>query len=169
MHELPPIVPLGPLAKRADRLMTPVMIFLSGTKKEAPQKTHFWNNRKFRNNELDSLNQDLMVIGSARTTRIRLERPVRFHMPIFGGWKYYIVLEPTQEGADKVWHIGWIHLDGTGGVSRIPITGKVRMLLGSGFVHFFGITPEGNQIPIKSAGEGTIGNAPPEHQQIPLL
>lgn len=143
----------------ADMAMVPLMYFLSGTWKEAPQETHFWNCTHLKRVEVNHLDPGKMVYhgGNPSTSRrTHFGIPIA-HMPLFGGWRDYIVLEPSEYGRD--WHIGWICEDNVIGVSRIPLLGAVRMLIGPGGVFFFGVTMEdGTQIPIREAGDGQIGD-----------
>lgn len=76
-------------------------------------------------------------------------------MPIFGGWRHYVVLEPC--GNYTAWHVGWITEDSVG-VTRLTLRGPVRMLMGPKMVTFFGINTEGRQISLAKVGEGTIGS-----------
>jgi hypothetical protein len=80
----------------------------------------------------------------------------RFHIPCFGGWKKYIVLKPAQTLTEE-WYVGWIagqHI----GVSRIPITDMVRVLIGPDDSTFFAVTQDGTQLPLQCTSEGEIGS-----------
>ncbi len=88
-----------------------------------------------------------------------------FHVPIFGGWRDYVVLSPYS--VNQEWHVGWIASD-VCGISRIKLSGPVRMLLGPGDVEFFGIDMEGCQIPICKIGQGKIGDGG-KYKRTPLL
>jgi hypothetical protein len=91
---------------------------------------------------------------------------ILFHLPIFGGWRQYIVLAAEHHGK---WHIGWSTPDQTA-VSRLALNADepVRMLLGPGSVSFFAITAEGFQIPLAMIGQGRIGDNGP-HSKVTLL
>src|SRR3989344_2294378 len=127
---------LGWPARLADKLMIPVMYLVSGTLNEKPQKTHRWNNKKLTKAEVGSLNQEEMAHcrGVSYANKRHL---LRFHIPIFGGWQSYVVLEPEHP---QGWHVGWIPQDTAAGVSRIQLSGPVRLLLGPDEVSFFGIS-----------------------------
>jgi hypothetical protein len=65
----------------------------------------------------------------------------------------YLVLESYR---DDQWYIGWVSED-VAGVSRIPVKGPVRVLLGSKSVYFIGFSEEGEQIEIMVRGHGCLG------------
>jgi hypothetical protein len=77
-----------------------------------------------------------------------------FHMPLFGGWKKYVVVAPA--GSESSWFVGWIAGD-TVGISRVLLHTPVRLLLGSGPAQFFALTDEGRQINLEIIGYGEIG------------
>jgi len=65
------------------------------------------------------------------------------------------VLEPEKPGRD--WYIGYKTNDIIG-ISRIILTGRVRMLIGHGNVSFYGIDAECyEQIAIREIDRGRIG------------
>ena len=84
---------------------------------------------------------------------------------MLGGWKRYIVLEPTHEV--RLWHVGWITSDVIG-FSRISIDGPVRVLVGPGSVSYFGLDTHGNQLELRKIGEGEVGKGG-SFAHIPLL
>jgi hypothetical protein len=144
----------------ADVFMMPFMYCLAGTL-EKPQQTHFWNNTKLKPQDVAHLDPHRMVhcqgVVNASTRKI-LGIPV-FHIPILGGWRNYIVLEPS-EICGNGWHVGWVAHDVVG-VSRIKLINHVRLLLGPGDVSFFGVSPDGEQITVQQTGEGKIGDHGP--------
>jgi len=149
-------------------VMTPVMYLLSGTLRESPQRTHFWNNTKLAPDEVAPLHRDMMVQsgGVGGESSRRVSRLPLFHMPVFGGWKNYIVLEPQD--ARQPWHVGWIAED-VAGVSRLSFTGPVRVLEGPGAVQFFGVSSdEQSQVAIRKLAQGRIGDGGP-FAHMPLL
>ena len=162
--------PLGKLAAIADVLMTPIMYIVAGTFSESPQRTHFWNNTKLGLRQVEHLKNEMMVAcKGAGTTGVRfwLGIPL-FHLPIFGGWKNYVVLQSCDMVGRK-WHVGWIAGD-VAGVSRIELRGPgglVRMLIGPGDVSFFGVN-EGEQIPIRLVARGRLGDGG-RYRRVPLL
>ena len=162
------VQPLGWLARIADILMIPIMYLLAGTLKESPQQTHFWNNTKLSKKEVAELSHNMMVSckGDCRAVGRKSFLDLRFHLPIFGGWKQYVVLRPNNHEQD--WYVGWVSgIDS--GIIRIELSGSVRMLIGPGEVKFFGINSDDNkQIAIKEIGRGHVGGNGP-HSKIPLL
>lgn len=156
------IQPSNRLIRFADWLMTPLMYIVSGTFRESPQQTHRWNNTKLNKNDI-VLNRQYMArgVGNQDTPSGSF---LRIHLPILGGLRNYVVLEPMTQG---VWHVGWEKGDRIA-VTRIPLKGPVRMLVGQGDAHFFGIDANGYQIPIKKIGTGRIGDRGP-YTKLPLL
>ncbi len=161
------VPPLGWLARFADWAMFPVMYLVSGTLSESPQRTHRWNNKKLRPRDVQYLLPHSMVhsSGTPSSGRFWWKMPL-FHLPVFGGWRHYIVLEPLCP-PDTSWHVGWITRDVVG-VSRITSRGPVRVLLGSENVLHFGLYPDGTQLFVKKIGEGTIGDEG-QYALLPLL
>lgn len=161
------ITPQGLASRIADYLMMPLMYFLQGTLREVPQRTHRWNNQKFKNNELSFLTSEKMFTVAGDSSAFRRwwgPLPI-FHIPLLGGWSKFVVLETTQ---DEPWFIGWLTGD-TLGVSKIPLRGPVRVLVGSGPAQFFALRLiDGVQLELKSGGHGRVGNAG-EFGKIPLL
>ncbi len=148
--------------------MVPVMYVLSGTFEEPPQRTHFWNNMKLERETVDRLERSSMVFyrkDDIASKRFFSFIPL-FHMPIFGGWKRYVVIRPAK--IKGVWHVGWIAED-VCGISRIPLYGSVRLLLGDKPVSFFGVNEKtGEQILLRKIGFGVIGERD-EYSSLPLL
>ncbi len=148
-------------------VMTPIMYLLQGTFSERPQETHLWNNCKIdpEGDWLPNHNKTVRVTGSifATTDRWLGFIPI-FHMPIFGGWREYVVLLPAD--STRKWYVGWQTKDAFG-VSMIPVRGAVRVLRGPGDVCFFAVTQHGLQIPLKKVGEGMIGHGG-EFAKLPL-
>ena len=160
----------GWLAAVLDWMMLPLMYFVSGTLSEIPQRTHRWNNKKLTQAEVAQLTdsrQFVVQVGVAGGKKRYVYKTPLFHMPIFGGWKKYMVFEPCRE-VPSGWHIGWIAGD-ICGVTTINLKSPVRMLLGPGDTTFFGIDAKtGEQIPIKMVGRGMIGDEGP-FVNLPLL
>ncbi len=163
------VKPLGRLAKFADKMMVPAMYALSGTFKESPQRTHRWNNMHLDWNADDlfeNLRRQEMLYFSGVLGAMSPKIPLLFHIPILGGWRNYVVLQPSTH--DGEWFVGWASNHAVG-VSRIPIRGPVRMLLGPMGVYFFGISAgDQKQIKIEVIGTGRIWKGGP-HAQVPLL
>lgn len=156
------------LSRLSDVLMIPVMYLLQGTVRESPQVTHYWNNVKFPATTFRHLDSEAMVSVSAdvkAVPRWLLLLPI-FHMPILGGWKRFVVIEPVVP--QDCWYVGWVPGD-TAGVSQIKLTGgPVRLLQGGSHVFFFGINEHGEQIQIRQIGEGVVGKAG-VFSKVPLL
>lgn len=150
--------------KIADLLMVPVMYAVSGTLREAPQRTHRWNNLRLTPNDVSVLDASLMAHYYGRADH-RKRGKIRFHLPIFGGWRDYVAIRPED---DEPWHVGWIAPD-VMGMSRIRITGAARVLRGNDDVCFFGISAkDGRQLRLEKVGTGTIGQGGP-YARLPLL
>lgn len=158
----------GFVGKCADYLMMPLMYVLQGNFRESPQRTHRWNNIHLAAQELHFLEDEQMVSvkeDETASARWRAFLPI-FHIPLFGGWKQFVVLEPTSP--QDIWFVGWVAGD-VAGVSTIPLTGPVRVLRGASPVQFFGINEHGNQIDMVKSGEGEVGKVSTTHQRVPLL
>lgn len=155
-------------SKLADTLMIPVMYFLQGNLRESPQQTHFWNNCKLSTDDIKDFTRTSVVteVGDPKAIP-RWFGPIPiFHMPIFGGWKTFTVLEPVNKEVD-LWYVAWIASD-VAGISQIPLKNSVRLLTSPGSAQFFGIDTDGNHIELHIVGHGQIGKAG-EFSQVPLL
>ncbi len=157
------IRPLSTGELYADALMHPLMVYLSGAPGETPQRTHRWNYQTFTEDEqsllIGLLMKDSVVSMPANSQACAAHRfglPF-LHMPRFGGWKDYVVLMPEK---DVEWHVGWM-TDAHAGISRVTVTGPVRMMLGPDPVIFFGLSQNGTQLPLKKVWEGRIGDGNP--------
>jgi len=150
-----------------DCVMLPVMYFLQGTLREVPQRTHRWNNTKMHAREIAHFSADHMVTAAGDEDARRRWFGIipLFHMPIFGGWSEYVVIAPVEEVGE--WFVGWLPFD-TIGISNIPLTGPVRLLVGPRQVQFFGLDADGNQLPVHIIGSGVIGQTG-EYRKYPLL
>ncbi len=161
------IQPPGFLARLGDVLLTPFMYLFSGTFKETPQRTHVWNSIRFSDQEVSHFDTEQMVQCGGISGAIRQVNQIPiFHLPVLGGWRDYVVLEPVNY--KSTWNIGW-NISGTTGASRFVLQGPVRILVGPKAICFFGInTQTGEQIPIRKIAVGRIGKGG-EYAQIPLL
>jgi len=152
------------MAKLADVALVPIMYLVAWSLVDAPQRTHFWNNTKLSPHNVENLALEMRLFFrgvEARKPWLARFIPL-FHMPIFGGWKEYVVLSPVRynkEPFEGEWYVGWITLDLIG-VSRIPNYGPVRLLLGPAPVYFFAVSEIG-QLRLKKDGEGEIGKKCP--------
>ncbi len=159
------IPPLGWTAKLADICMVPIMWLLSGAPLERPQRTHFWNNCKFDPQHFEELHPFIKMVYTDGDPATISQGWFRFHLPLFGGWRKYIVIEPKAANTDK-WRIGWCVADESNipvllGISRIELRGSVRVLRGKRNTLFFGISEEGWQVPLTCVGTGVIGKGGP--------
>jgi hypothetical protein len=161
--------PQGFVGWLADMLMLPIMFFLQGTLKESPQRTHRWNNHKFQTESelaLIKLLPKISFKGIPSEKSRWLGFLPRFHMPILGGWKKFVVLVPVT--VTEKWFIGWHPTDGdSAGVSMIPLSGPVRVTIGDSDVEFFALSRSGVPLNLIQIGEGYIGHAG-EFANIPL-
>ena len=162
------IRPVGVPGRLADRAMRPLMFFVAGTVWEEPQATHRWNNRKLTDDEVRSLHRPYLhtVAGDRNAVTRRFFGIIpRFHLPIIGGWRRYVVIEPQLHS--DTWYLGWIGTE-VANVSRVPVLGAVRTLRGPLPVNAFGIDSYGNQILLMEIGTGVVGEGGP-FAHLPLL
>lgn len=159
--------PQSLLSKLGDYLMIPIMYILQGNFSETPQRTHRWNNKKYFSTDISFLATEMLVTVEAdnlASSRWLGLLPL-FHIPVFGGWKKFVVLEPkvTQDE----WYVGWIANDVIG-ISQIKLTDRVRVLRGPGVTQVFAINEHGQQIDLDVCGFGVVGKAA-QFKKIPLL
>ena len=130
--------PQGVAGRVADYLMLPVMYILQGNFRESPQRTHRWNNIHLKTEDLSSLDADKIesVSADGDSSTWWIGPMPHFHMPIFGGWKNFVVLEPKNP--QNVWYVGWLIGDFIG-FSKIPLKNKVRLCRGPLPLHFFAV------------------------------
>lgn len=156
-----------------DWCMVPIMYLVQGNFREVPQRTHVWNNVSWNADwyhqpwfvACKGDNQASGYIGWMFGVVSLLRLPL-FHMPIAGGWKKFVVLEPVEPIVD--WHIGWNCGVHGSGLSLITIERRVRMLVGPKDVKFFGLGKDGKQVELRLVGEGRVGVAG-EFANVPLL
>lgn len=150
------VLPVGSWAKLGDMACYPMMrllMELNGSPSESPIQTHRWNNRKLREQEVFCLKVDLMTDELNEPTARRLWSFMR-HLPLLG-WQKYVVIEPTCNKEIK-WFPGWYAGKGSG-ISRVPQSGSVRLLLGPGPVRFYGVDMSGRQVSVRYVDEGWLG------------
>lgn len=158
------ISPLSTWARTLDLTLTPFMYLASGTFKEAPQRTHLWNNRRLSPQEIGELVPAMTVStpGNPFACPAWEYCLPMMHLPILGGWRDYVVLAPA-EAQTEAWYVGW-HSGDTAGVSLLPCHWSVRVLEGPGPTTFFAVTKDGVQVPLRILGRGRIGdNGPYKH------
>lgn len=154
-------VPQNAFNYLADVVMVPVMYLFQGNFSEIPQRTHVWNNAKFVGAQYVHTVSDEHTVYDRGNSEEKPKGIIRFHLPIVGGWKKFLVLCPILTEMSP-WHIGWHNWDSGGdfaGISLVPVLGSVRVLQGDKPIRFFGILPKGKQVPIGFKGFGSIGQA----------
>ena len=158
------------ISRLADYLMMPLMYMLQGTLKEVPQRTHRWNNFKVRSNsDRFKILRDfyfIAFVGDKNATKRWFGIIPIFHMPIFGGWKRFVVLEPANH--TEPWFVGWAANQEVIGISQIPIYGRVRVTIGPEEVSFFAMNSKHEPLLLKQVGKGFIGKAG-EFSSVPIL
>ncbi len=163
------IKPLSNIVRTLDRVLRPLMRFIAGPRAwfEEPQQTHFWNNQKLETFPTTWVSYLLQVPGdSTAASRWLFGFIPVFHIPIFGGWKRYVVIEPLDYVG--TWHPGWVAVDVVG-CSRVSVRGSVRLLQCPDLTDFFGVAvDDGQPILLKIVGYGVIGDGGP-YCQLPLL
>jgi hypothetical protein len=156
--------------KRLDGSLRPVMRFVAGPNAwlEEPQQTHYWNNLKFSVVPPEIRRDAIQVAGDpTASSRWKWGFVPLFHLPIIGGWRNYVVLDPVSQYRYG-WHPGWITGDACG-CSRVLIDGPVRLLRGPEDATFFGVTAQhGEPLSLRIIGYGRIGDGGP-YCQMPLL
>lgn len=157
----------------ADALMVPAMYLLSGTLYEAPQRTHFWNNQKVnqtKTNQWLVRSQAVSVEADLTACEPMWYSLPRFHAPILGGWRKYVVLENLEADYRRFpWHLGWMVDGRVAGISRVSLRGHfVRALIGPRRTTFFALRSTGEQVTLTKAGTGIIGKQD-KFSDVPLL
>jgi hypothetical protein len=143
----------------ADVFMLPIMYLIQGTFFEKPQRTHRWNNAVLPACVSLQEKAKVRVSGDSDATRRWLFGfiPI-FHIPILGGWREYVVLEPAD--STTKYHIGYLYSENGKKHRRyslVPVRGRVRMLRGPDDTCFFAVTRTGRQVPLRVVGFGRIG------------
>lgn len=150
-----------------DWLLQPVMYWLQADWRSLPQETHVWNNARFPEKSVRwlSVKQIVTVASDPTATEAYWWQmlPI-FHMPRFGGWQRFVVLQPKVAGFSS-WYIGWVTPE-FAGISLLPLRGPVRLLRGPSTVTFFAVGADGQQIDLQQVGEGRLGSI--YYQDVPL-
>jgi len=161
------VKPQGFFGRLADMLMLPVMYLIQRSFYEVPQRTHFWNNIKIRDGwTIDRLRMGCYFLAFRGDPSASARRFFGIPLMHLGGWKTFKVIEP--ENHTDEWFVGWYPGDEAAGVSQVPLTGPVRVLIGQGEVSFFALDRAGNSLPLRQVGGGKIGQAG-TFAKIPLL
>lgn len=153
-----------------DSKMEKIMLHLSGTTNELPQRTHRWNNHHLNIEDVSHLRTDWMVYHSGdpsakKFPNIPIVRGALSHLTRYGGWKRYLVINPLTDYTH--WYIGW-KWSGGAGVSRIPNSKSAKVTVGPGECQWFGIDAEWDtQIPLQIIDSGYIGDG--KHPNVPLF
>ena len=164
----PPRQPYPAFLRLFDAMFRPFMRIISGAPYESPQETHRWNVQNISIEEQNKINYaiDVPVEGVYRGYLGKKHGGFLFHLPVLGGWKAYVVIEPIRENKNDTWFVGWFGEDEHGGkydlkLSRLPLTeSQVRLLKGPVGVNtkFFALDAKGKQIELKLVGEGVVGD-----------
>lgn len=157
----------GQIGKILDTCMVPVMYLLQGNFNEVPQRTHRWNNAHLSVDDIGKYDESLAIHSDRDELAVKrwFGFIPLFHMPLFGGWKKFVVVKPVNNV--QSWHVGWRTTDAFG-LSKVPISDCVRLGIGPDPAEFFAIDSNGEQIAIRLIGEGHIGRAG-EFSSVPLL
>lgn len=161
MEKVVEVRKIGPISRFADWLMVPLMYLISGTFRERPQRTHAWNVQNLTREEAHEISSNLVMLAFCEGVPAIGRWGFLFHIPLLGGWRNFVVLEPNLPFTDIEWRIGWITSDVGAQMSKVPQHGPVRMLIGNDHVYFFGVTAEGKQIPLREIGSGQVGDNGP--------
>lgn len=163
---IPAVEPLSAAMRAGDVLLGPAMWLLGGFQRDSLQETHHWHCRPIDDGMLDRTAMAHVVGDEPGPVFANRVFPFpRFHAPVFGGWRRYVVLRVA--GAPAGWHVGWVHRATPAGarprshVNRLLVTGEhVRVLKQArGFVtDFFAVTPGGDQLPVHVVDDGTLGS-----------
>ncbi len=145
-----------------DYLLFPLMWVLCGFKFELPQESHRWHMR----------NYPLIRVPKDKFVKITGDDPSKhaakgfpfFHIPLFGGWKKYIILEVKNYG--KFWNVGWIveFKNGPEAVYQIQASRiygpfvKVLKGINDSDKTFFAVGDDGNFSDIKLIDQGILGD-----------
>lgn len=155
------VKPQGPLGRFLDLRLKWLMYAVQGNKNEEPQRTHLWNNFLLKPSEAKYLKTRYAVCVKGDLSsgkRYSFGFIALFHLPVFGGWKKFVVLVPKID-FKQGWFIGWITKDDKYSMSCISLYSPVRMLVGPEDVLFFGVDLNGKQIPLLIVDFGEIGTA----------
>lgn len=137
-----------------DVILMPVMFLLNGGKLPL-QETHPWHCIDVDTNLL--IDKFGVVVRGNDSARFGHDAPFGlFHMPIFGGLRKYTVIE-VGKFTDH-WHVCFKG-NTKAQIHKLKIkTNRLKLLTGKGKHWFFALTDSGDFLPIKTVGEGTIGD-----------
>lgn len=160
--EIPQIEEVPFYFRAIDYLLTPAMWVINGFKTPL-METHPWHPQ---NIHCDLIPDDIgkKTIGQD-PSRFSFDTLGLIHMPIFGGWKNYLVLE--AEDFDQFWRVGWkvSYLDPEKGrfcqIHKLKIYGpRIKVLAGNDETEGigFGLNDGHKLIPLKIVEEGVLGD-----------
>ena len=141
--------PLGWFARLVEFVMILIMKARYGAWREAPPRTR-QGNIPLSRIRLGGFSEGMMVHSEG------------IHDSVPSNWRHYIVVEPIKSigssGTDVEWHVGWKTGDACG-VSRILLSGPVRVPVCRGNHSFFGVKSRtGDQLFVRRVGAGYIGD-----------
>lgn len=146
-----------------DYLLFPFMWIICGFNFELPQETHRWHMMNFPNIDVPK-NKSVVIKGDDNSKYSAKGFPF-FHMPIFGGWKNYVILEAKDFG--KFWNVGWVvRFNDHSRQDRYQVQASriygsnIKLLKGINDSDkiFFAIGKNGGFADIKLIDEGRLGN-----------
>lgn len=146
-----------------DHVLIPLMWILSGGKNDSIQESHLWHMQAFDPQEVPE-NIGIEIRGDD-TSQFPNKSFGLLHVPLFGGWKKYVVLEAI--GFSKYWHIGWKILYKNS--SQKPLCQMQKLRIYSPYIKvlkgipdgkriFFGINEKGEFIRLQKIGESELGD-----------
>ncbi len=158
--------------KVVDVCMRPLMYAGAGTIKERAQETHRWHIQNLEHELVHKIDATQTISVASTDMSIRMPGYALFHLPLFGGWRDYIVLKANTT---EPWHIGW-YTEKDGHIIRFDLhkltlqNESVRLLKGlqDRTTTFFAVNQDGVQIALTEIGHGRIGDMS-EFQSVRLL
>lgn len=156
-----------------------IMCVAQGDWRKSPNLTHRWNVQRLTPGEVKYLERFrshmVAAVGEPPMLPRWLGPLPLFHMPLlwpvaqygfkvlrgkdYHEWEYVVV---CPDMLDVLWHPGWIAPD-TAGVTRLStIMGPVRLLVGPGTTHFFGLDHTDRVMRLRVMGGGKLGYVTPE-------
>lgn len=130
-----------------DFLLWPFMFILGGFKFPV-QETHIWHMHKWIWN-----NDGLKITETDKKSKFSYNTPFSLaHMPIFGGWTRYVVIEAS--GFKKYWYVGWKNV-----LHFLPIyNNRIMMLTTDKGFTAYGLSDTGEYLKLKIIGYGELGD-----------
>ena|SRR3990172_1651190 len=136
---------LNTLFRLVDILLDPFMWIL-GRFTFPLQETHAWHVKKQH-----WLGRGLSIKGTDSSAKFG-HKCLFGHMPILGGLTKYAVIE--AKGYNNYWYIGW-----SGSIHLLPIKqSRIKLLVGKGGYEAYGLGDTGQELKLKIAGYGKLGD-----------